>query len=152
MLKPVEMCKVNILVLRRHIAAVTQLLGAREVLHLVDATAQSPGRLLSSFETADAQRLHQLSDKCAALIRQLDITGGKDAAADMSVDEITERLEAVSRPFEENSKAITALLTEVNRLKQQEDEEPEEPKTDNAEDQAKKDSALEEMHGRLAAT
>ena len=95
MLRPVEMCKVNILVLRKHVAAVTQLLGAREVLHLVDATAQSPGRLLTSFGTADAPRLRQLSDKCAALIRQLDITGGAEPAADMTIDEMAERLDVV---------------------------------------------------------
>ena len=44
MLRPVEMCKVNILVLRKHVAAVTQLLGAR-----VDRQGHGGGNCKNAF-------------------------------------------------------------------------------------------------------
>ncbi len=114
MLKPVEMCKVNILALEKHAAALTRLLGARELIHLVDATAQSPGRLLAPFWNFDSQKLHQAADQCATLMRQLDAHGRQEDSKLLTLDEITERLNDIGKRHEEADNAVTALVAEVN--------------------------------------
>ena len=111
MLKPVEMCKVNILALEKHAAALTRLLGARELIHLVDATAQSPGRLLAPFWNFDSQKLHQASEQCATLMRQLDAHGRQEDGKLLTLDEITERLDDIGKRHEEADNAVTAHAT-----------------------------------------
>ena len=119
MFKPVEMCKVNILALEKHAAALTRMLGARELIHLVDATAQSQDRLLTPFWTYDSQKLHQLAEQCEMLMRQLDVHGSQNDDRLMTLDEISRLLSDIGKHYEEASSNVDALLTEVNSTSQE---------------------------------
>ena len=118
MFKPVEMCKVNLLVLNRHVAELTNRLGKMEVMHLVDANEQSSRHLLKSQEAGDTHLLNQLSGKCSRLIRQLNIPDGSEKATELPIQKLKERLNEIDRQYGENNRELSELLTRVNNAKQ----------------------------------
>ena len=74
MFKPVEMCKINVLVLNKHLTDITRKLGGKGSLHLVDAVAQSESHLLNSVDDEHEKTvLHQLLDKADSMIRKLGV-------------------------------------------------------------------------------
>lgn len=74
MFRPVEMCKVNILLLSKHVTAMTRILGQRGLVHLVDAVNQSRGKLLSTVSQDKNERtVDRLLERCDRLIEALGV-------------------------------------------------------------------------------
>ena len=63
MFKPVEMCKINVLLLNKHLTDTTRKLGALGNLHLVDAVAQSESGLLGSLDDEHNAAALRLGDE-----------------------------------------------------------------------------------------
>ena len=99
MFKPIEMCKINVLLLNKHLTDTTRRLGALGSLHLVDAPAQSESGLLDSLDGEhEASSLRQLLDKTETLMRKLGVDGGNAAVSPSDgLDEtkIAARLETI---------------------------------------------------------
>ena len=99
MFKPIEMCKINVLLLNKHLTDTTRRLGALGSLHLVDAPAQSESGLLGSLDGEhEASSLRQLLDKTETLMRKLGVDGGNAAVSPSDgLDEtkIAARLETI---------------------------------------------------------
>ena len=74
MFRPVEMSKLNILVLSKYVTETTRLLGLMGKMHLIDAVSQSDSRLLKEAETpADNAQIEKMSAICARLVEGLGI-------------------------------------------------------------------------------
>ncbi len=56
MFRPIPMCKVNILVLSKHVAEITRRLGERGLMHFVDAVNQSNENLLSNVAASPIEQ------------------------------------------------------------------------------------------------
>ena len=88
MFKPVEMCKINVLLLNKHLTDTTRKLGAMGNLHLVDATAQSESGLMNSLDDEhEATALRQLLDKTESLMTKL---GVDENAAGLRNEDLTD--------------------------------------------------------------
>ena len=99
MFKPVEMCKINVLLLNKHLTDTTRKLGALGNLHLVDAVAQSESGLLGSLDDEhNAAALRQLLDKTETLMQKLGVDGNAAVSPSDGLDEtkIAARLEAIA--------------------------------------------------------
>ena len=69
MFKPEEMCKINVLVLNRHLTEMTRRLGEQGLVHLVDAVPQSEGGLLNTVDDGPEQEaLQRLLERCGLLM------------------------------------------------------------------------------------
>ena len=98
MFKPVEMCKINVLVLNKHLTETTRKLGGKGSLHLVDATAQSESGLLNSLDDEhEATTLRQLLDKTESLMTKLgvDENAAVSPSNELSMDEIAAGLDKI---------------------------------------------------------
>ena len=74
MFKPEEMCKINVLVLNRHLTEMTRRLGEQGLVHLVDAVPQSEGGLLNTVDDgAEQEALQRLLERCGLLMSQLGV-------------------------------------------------------------------------------
>ena len=98
MFKPVEMCKINVLVLNKHLTETTRKLGGKGSLHLVDAVAQSESHLLNSVDDEhDKTAIRQLLDKADSLIHKLGVDENGDIPSmdDLGEEEIATRLDKI---------------------------------------------------------
>ena len=70
--RPEQMVKVNILLLSRHVAETTRLLGRVGLLHLVDATSQSTSKLLQgASQEGDSLAVATAANQVNTLIEAL---------------------------------------------------------------------------------
>lgn len=121
MFKPVEMCKINVLVLNRHLNDVTQRLGDQGVIHLVDAAAQSEGGLLNSVEDqAEQEALHQLIEQCDRLIRQLGVDEQAEVPhlPDMSRPDIEALLQVIDKKLTDKNDEMAKLIQDAGGMEQ----------------------------------
>jgi Archaeal/vacuolar-type H+-ATPase subunit I len=99
MFKPVEMCKINVLLLNKHLTDTTRKLGAMGNLHLVDATAQSESGLMNSLDDEhEATALRQLLDKTESLMTKLgvDENAAVSPSNELGMDEIAVGLDKIA--------------------------------------------------------
>ncbi len=102
MFKPVEMCKINVLMLTRHLQDVTWKLGNRGTLHLVDAAAQTETGLLNNCDVeSETTALRQLMDKTEQLINRLGMNENSETveSSDLSQQDITTLIDDISARF-----------------------------------------------------
>ena len=106
MFRPVEMSKLNILVLSKYVTETTRLLGQMGKMHLIDAVSQSSGRLLKEAEApADNAQIEKLSGLCARLVEGLGIDldnnseAPEEAGDDMSIDDMSALLNRIARKY-----------------------------------------------------
>ena len=98
MFKPVEMCKINVVVLNKHLTETTRKLGDKGSLHLVNAVDQSESRLLTSLDDDhEKTALRQLLDKADSLIARLGVDENGDVPTmdELGMEEIAARLEKI---------------------------------------------------------
>jgi len=113
------MCKVNILLLQKHLNAITNALAESGLVHLVDAATQSKDRLLSAVDLdQDRRRLQALSSRCTLLLEALGVE--KDAEApkinSLEMEEMELLLNKVSERYQEYDREIAALLEDSAEL------------------------------------
>jgi V/A-type H+-transporting ATPase subunit I len=119
MFKPVEMCKVNVLVLNKHLMDTTRKLGSKGSVHLVDAIKQSQSHLLNSLDDQkDQNALGQLLDKAELLIRKLGVDEDAEVpnVADMNQEDIAALLDKIFFRYKEQDNAINKLVNDANNL------------------------------------
>ena len=138
MFRPVSMLKLEVLVLEKHLDALTRALGRSGFVHLVPAVAQSPGKLFQGVARSDEIRLLdnrfqqcrelmewlKLGDAATGLVpveQRLD-TGGA-AACSSTIFPATgasqvERIAAVARLVEAESVDLKRFAEEAARLRQ----------------------------------
>ena len=76
MFRPVKMLKVNVLILDKHLNAITQAMGRIGLIHLVDAVSQSKNHLLDDVDRAcDIDELERLASRCQSLLDKLGSDG-----------------------------------------------------------------------------
>ena len=122
MFKPVRMCKINILLLQKHLNVITTALAQGGVVHLVDAAAQSKDRLSSAVDLDhEKQQLQKMLDRCQALMEAIGVD--KDATAPridtLDKEEIEMLLAKVDERYKKFDQEIAALLEDTAQLSQE---------------------------------
>ncbi len=126
MFRPVPMLKLEILVLEKHLDALTRALGRSGFVHLVPASAQSPGRLFQGVSRGEAIRqlegsVQQCSDLLGVLrieIKKLEIEKKRPGSLSHCVTESQTKIEAVARLVDAESAELKRLADEASRLRQ----------------------------------
>jgi len=120
------MSKINILLLQKHLNAITKSLADSGLVHLVNAAAHSKDHLLSAFNPdQDHQQLQKLLTRCQVLLEALGVE--PDAKAPkidtLEKEEIELLLTKVSERYQQYDREIASLLEdsavitrETNRL------------------------------------
>lgn len=119
MFRPVEMCKVNILVLSKHVTAMTRILGQRGLVHLVDAVNQSRGKLLSNVnQEKDERTTDRLLERCERLIEALGVESDARAPQldDMDIKDMDALLGRIFERFRVQDETITKLIGDSGSL------------------------------------
>ena len=119
MFLPNKMTKVNVVVLNKYITALTEALGQSGLLHLVNAAAESRGKLLKSYDTGvDIRGLEKQLNRCEQLLEALDVDANGEAPAitHLSQDEITDVFSKIDRLYREESERVEKLLSEHTGL------------------------------------
>ena len=124
MFKPVRMCKINILLLQKHLNVITAALAESGLVHLVDATAQSKDRLLSAVNLdQDRRQMQKMLDRCQVLLEAIGVE--KDAQAPevdtLEREEIELLLNKVSDRYQEYDREIATLLEDTALINQESD-------------------------------
>ena len=138
MFRPVSMLKLEVLVLEKYLDALTRALGRSGFVHLVPATAQSPGKLFQGVARGDEIRqLENRLQQCRELMESLKLgdaaTGlvpveqrfeiGTAASSPPTIFPTTgaspvERIDAVARMVEAESVYLKRFMEEASRLRQ----------------------------------
>ncbi|MDD4099028.1 MAG: hypothetical protein PHC30_09670, partial [Lentisphaeria bacterium] len=122
MFRPVKMCKVNILVLAKHVTEITRLLGQCGLVHLIDAVSQSPDRLLKEVDQEkDERAIENLISRCERLVEALDIDqeAKPPPLGDMTQEDISALLTKIFSRYREQDEAINQLLRDAGSLTQE---------------------------------
>ena len=124
MFRPVKMCKVNILVLNKHEAAVARVLGENGLVHLVDAVKQSSANLLTAEADETRPRLDTLLTRLDHLIETLGLekTDAPSAPAlptEPSLEETEALLDKLEHDLQENETQVAQLIEETGALDRQ---------------------------------
>ena len=111
MFKPVRMCKINILLLQKHLNVITTALAEGGLVHLVDAAAQSKDRLLSAVNLdQDRRQIRKLLSRCQILLEAIGVE--KEAQAPkidtLEKEEIELLLNKVSERYQKYDREIAA--------------------------------------------
>lgn len=118
MFRPVRMCKLNVLVLEKHVAALTRALGDQGLVHLVDAAAQSGQHLLAGVDRGAAlDAIEPLEERCTALIDALGVSP-ETAVAAQTYDraQVTALLDDVQARQQHLDQRLRELQREADRL------------------------------------
>lgn len=121
MFRPVPMCKVNVLILQKHVTPVTEALGRLGLMHLVDAVAQSREHLLDVVDRRDEIRdLETLTERCAAVLESLGVERAEPEGdiGPLSRDRAAETIAEIEERYREEDAEMTRLLTESGELEQ----------------------------------
>ena len=134
MFKPVDMLKINVLVLGKYLDRLTVALGDSGLVHLVNAPAQSRQHLLTGVDTSrDIEALEHDFQKCAYLIDRLGIdeksATGVIPAEDKNLEDVRELLREVDAAYQEQEEAIDSLMSRAAGLRKEQDELAEYPLT-----------------------
>ncbi|NLE56120.1 MAG: hypothetical protein GX617_14385, partial [Lentisphaerae bacterium] len=119
MFRPVEMCKVNILVLSKHVTAMTRILGQRGLVHLVDAVNQSRGKLLSNVnQDKDERTVDRLLERCDRLIEALGVESDARAPQleNMDLKDMEALLGKIHERFKVQDDALNKLISDSGSL------------------------------------
>jgi V/A-type H+-transporting ATPase subunit I len=119
MFRPVEMCKVNILVLSKHVTAMTRILGQRGLVHLVDAVNQSRSKLLSSInQDKDERATERQLDRCERLIEAFGVESDAEAPqlGSMDLKDMEALLDKIHGHFKLQDDAINKLIGDSGSL------------------------------------
>lgn len=122
MFRPVKMCKVNILVLAKHVTEITRLLGQCGLVHLIDAVSQSPDRLLKEVDQEkDERAIENLISRCDRLIEALGIDPEAEPPnlGDLNQEDISALLTKIFSRYREQDGAINQLLRDAGSLSQE---------------------------------
>ena len=112
MFRPVAMAKTSVIILDKHLTAVTHALGRLGVVHLVDAVPQSKDHLLTDVDRSQEIRdLDRLRSRCAVLIESL----GASRAAISGEPGGVSRQDAVAT-LDEVEQQLRAEDTDINTL------------------------------------
>lgn len=127
MLKPVAMTKINILTRECHVDALAVALGDAGLVHLVDASAQSPHRLLEGVSRRESlERLQTLAGKCLYVAELLGVSlkapPPAAAAEELSPADIERFLDRLLAEFQDEDEAINRLISESGTLAQKYDQ------------------------------
>ena len=118
------MLKVHVLVLEKHLDALTLALGDAGFVHLVDAVCQSKDRLLEGVDRGrDIAKLQRLSQTAETLTAGFGFSAADLAvsAADLSLPEIESFLREVGRKLQKEEEAINSLLKQSGTLTREAD-------------------------------
>lgn len=122
MFKPEEMCKINVLVLNRHLTEMTRRLGDQGLVHLVDAVPQSEGGLLNSVDDImEQEALQRALERCDNLMLQLGVD--MDASVppleqEMSRVDIEALLKTIGDKLAVQNAIIQRLVTESGGIEE----------------------------------
>ncbi len=119
MFTPARMCKVNILVLQKHLDSITSSLGDSGMIHLVNAVAQSQDHLLNVIDIKQNNlTLQKMLSLCRLLIDALGIESDAQVPAidELEREEIDSLLSKIYERYREQDKIITALLQETDSI------------------------------------
>ncbi len=119
MFTPAKMCKVNILVLQKHLDSITSSLGDSGMLHLVNAVAQSPNHLLNVIDVEQSNlALQEMLTRCRLLIEALGIEKEAHAptVAELERPEIERLLSRIYDRYREQDQIIAQLLEESDSI------------------------------------
>ena len=121
MLRPVRMCKLNVLILGTHVTPLTRALGGQGRVHLIDAVAQSAPHLLDGVDRgAEIAEVERLMAHCDRLREVLGDTPRTTAAALAgSRVQITALLDEVQGRQQRLDERLQARLREAGLLTQQ---------------------------------
>lgn len=122
MFRPVEMCKINVLVLNKHLMDVARRLGDYGVVHLVDAASQSEGGLLNNLDApAEQQSLRMAIERCEQLIRQLGVDEDAEVPRldEMSRQDIDAMLGTISGKLSECNAKMSKLILDAGGVEQE---------------------------------
>ncbi|MBQ6472881.1 MAG: hypothetical protein IJJ33_12935 [Victivallales bacterium] len=125
MFRPVKMCKVNILVLNRHEAAVARALGESGLVHLVDAVQQSAEHLLTAETDGERPRPDAMLPRLDHVISSLGLVGRVDGAApsapkaELPWEEMAALLDKLEHDLQENEEQAAQLIEETGALDRQ---------------------------------
>ncbi len=124
MFRPVKMLKVNVLILDKHLNAITEAMGRMGLIHLVDAVSQSKDHLLDDVDRAcDIDELERLASRCQSLLDKLGSNGKpppEDARA-LTRDNINALLSQIENELDVETQAIDTLISKSGLLQQQSD-------------------------------
>ncbi|MFA6815825.1 MAG: V-type ATPase 116kDa subunit family protein [Lentisphaeria bacterium] len=124
MFQPVKMCKINILVLYRHLKNITRVLGNSGVVHLVNAVAQSKHNLLkTNYSKEEAEKLKSLQTRCDLLIKALgvEVEAKPPEIDEMSADDVGALLAKITLKYKEQDDKIAELLAKTSNLSKEHD-------------------------------
>ncbi len=124
MFKPVRMCKINILLLQKHLNVITRALAESGLVHLVDAAAQSKDRLLSAINLdQDRRQIQRMLSRCQILLEAIGVE--KEAQAPkidtLEIEEIELLLDKVSERYQKYDREIAALLEDTALISRESD-------------------------------
>ncbi len=119
LLRPVEMVKLNVLLLEKHVDGVTQALGDCGFVHLINAASQSEQKLLTEFDREAVVRfLENLLERCQGLMAQMGVEAKPVGLGAESFDlaEIESRLAELEKIYTRQDSLINALVAESGLL------------------------------------
>ncbi len=124
MFKPVRMCKINILLLQKHLNVITTALAEGGLVHLVDAAAQSKDRLLSAINLdQDRRQIQKMLSRCQILLEAIGVE--KEAQAPkidtLEKEEIELLLNKVSERYQKYDREIATLLEDTALISRESD-------------------------------
>lgn len=122
MFRPVKMCKVNILVLAKHVTELTRRLGQCGLVHLIDAVSQSQDRLLKEVDQErDERTLENLINRCDRLIEALGVDSEAEppTLGELNQDDVSAILTKIFTRYQEQDNTIRQLLRDSGSLTQE---------------------------------
>jgi V/A-type H+-transporting ATPase subunit I len=122
MFTPAKMCKVNILVLQKHLNSITSSLGDSGMVHLVNAVDQSQDNLLNAIDIKqNTAALQNMLNRCRLLIDALGIESDARVPdiGELEREEIDALLTRVYERYQEQDQVIAKLLQETDSISQE---------------------------------
>lgn len=119
MFTPAKMCKVNILVLQKHLDSITSSLGDSGMIHLVNAVDQSQDHLLNAIDIKQSNlALQSMLSRCRLLISALGIESDARVPdiGELEREEIDGLLTKVYARYQEQDQVIAKLLQETDSI------------------------------------
>ncbi len=113
------MVKINVLLLGKHLTALTETLGSAGRVHLVHATAQSESRLLKGVDRVrDIRQLERLSLRCRNLVDSLEIPldPPPETTKELPRQFMLATLNKVERQLQAEDEAVNTLIGESGNL------------------------------------
>ncbi len=118
--RPVEMSKVNILLMSKYVTEITRELGQRGLVHLVDAVNQSDSKLLRGVEEErDAKAIYNIMSRCERLMEGLGVdpkAAPPPRSGDMTLDDMSALINKIYAKYHEEEENIDKLLKDSGMI------------------------------------